>query len=190
MGLATVIVRDDIKTAFVLPPKCGSMSIKRFLLSLGFVPLVHSTFHPYNHTKYQDAVKVFPELSDYSIYGVFRDPLERFVSALKFACAEVSKYGYDYFVENFDKIHPNARVFFERQVEWLDQPRIKVLDFSNIANDITDVVKGLNVKVAFPHLNSSPAIDLPISDAVRAFVKDRYLPDYQFAKLILGKNYL
>ena len=177
MGLATVIVRDDIKTAFVLPPKCGSTSIKRFMLFIEFTPLVHPTFHPYNHTKYQEAVKFFPELFDYSIYGVFRDPLERFVSALKFACAEVSKYGYDYFVENFDKIHPNARVFFERQVEWLDQPRIKVLDFSNIVDEITAVVKNLNAKIAFPHLNPSPAIDLPISDAVRAFVKEQYSLD-------------
>jgi len=166
------------------------MSIRRFMLSLGFVPLIHPAFHPYNHTKYQEAVKFFPKLSDYSIYGVFRDPLERFISALKFTCGEVGKYGYDYFVGNLDKIHPNAKVFFERQVEWLDQSRIKVLDFSNIVDEITAVVKNLDAKIAFPHLNPSPTIDLPISDAVRAFVKEQYSPDYQFARSVLGKEYL
>ncbi len=184
-----MMVREDVKVAFLLLPKCGSMSIKQFLPSFGFKPLLHETFSPLNHTKYQDAVKVYPELVEYTKYGVFRDPLARFVSAVNYVRGLVDQRTYDEFVAEFETLNQNQKVFFERQVEWLDEPGTNVLDFDNLADEVSAVVNSLGRNRPFPRLNETARSNEPVSDGVKDFVRSYYASDYQFAKDVLQKEY-
>ncbi len=184
-----MLFRKDVKLAFVLPPKCGSLSTKQFLFTYGFKVVSHSTLTPNHHVKFQDAVKLYPNLADYSVYGILRDPAARFISAVNYLNKTESSQKYQKFIDNFAQKRLLRPIFFEPQVAWLDHPKVKVIDFDNLAEEVMKIVNGLDGIKTFPHLHKSTLVGNPISDGVKAFVREQYAADYEFAKNVLGKEY-
>lgn len=183
-----MLFKKDKKIAFVLVPKCGSTSISRFLFSIGFARLTHSTLPNHHHIKYRDALSAYPNLSKYTTHGIFRDPLARFVSGINSVKNSTLPVEYDNYTDiNFLRnLNP---VIFERQVDWLDHEHISVLPFSNLEQEVLSTVSGLDGEKKLLWLNKTTTPELPISDAVKKFVRDHYAIDYQFAKDVLGKEY-
>jgi hypothetical protein len=172
---------------FMMTPKCASASLKAFLKRLEFIMLTHSTFKVAYHPKYKDAVKLYPNLVNYKKYGVFRDPLDRFISGINFAQKDSeTKLSYDEFVLAYPNIVVDSFVF-EPQVEWLDIENIHILDFKWLAFDMSSI---FDVPLtSFPHRNRVERNGELVSDTVKEFVYRHYAADYQFAKDVLGKEY-
>jgi hypothetical protein len=172
---------------FMMTPKCASTSLKAFLKRVGFKMLTHSTFKVAYHTKYKDAVKPYPNLVNYKKYGVFRDPLDRFISGVNFAQKDSeTKLSYDEFVLAYPNIVVDSFVF-EPQVEWLNVEDIHIFDFKWLAFDMSSM---FDVPLtSFPHRNKVERSSDLASDMVKEFVRKHYAADYQFAKDVLGKEY-
>ena len=172
---------------FMMTPKCASTSLKAFLKRVGFKMLTHSTFKVAYHTKYKDAVKPYPNLVNYKKYGVFRDPLDRFISGVNFAQKDSeTKLSYDEFVLAYPNIVVDSFVF-EPQVEWLNVEDIHIFDFKWLAFDMSSM---FDVPLtSFPHRNKVERSSDLASDMVKEFVRKHYAADYKFAKDVLGKEY-
>lgn len=184
-----MLFKKDNKIAFVLPPKTGSMSLKHLLLSLNFKQLSHSRLPVHHHIKYVDAVSHYPTLAEYKLFGVFRNPLDRFLSVLRYIRGENLSYSYEYFVDSFEKTRKTRFMFFTPQVEWLNVPNMNVIMFDNLVEGVMDAVKDIEGEKHFPHLHKSIGVGEPVTDKVRNFVRDYYAVDYEFAKNVLGKEY-
>lgn len=172
---------------FMLTPKCGSASLKAFLTKIEFKVLTHSTFKISYHPKYKDAVKYYPNLANYKKYGVFRDPLDRFISGINFTQRNSdTKLSYDEFV----LAHPDIAVnsfMFEPQTEWLDVEDIHIFDFKWLAFDMSSLFD--LPLTSFPHRNRIERNGELVSDMVKEFVYKHYAVDYEFARDVLGKEY-
>lgn len=180
-----MMFNKQTQKAVVLTPKCASVSIKYFLASFDFRLVAHSSLPNHHHVKHEDAVRLYPNLNKYQMYGVFRNPLERFLSTLKFLNLQ-----YDKFFSYFDKPRSQNHLFFKsRQVEWLDIPNIRLIDFSKLEEGILRLVEGLNGSGNLAHLHKSKPIKIAATDELKAFVRDYYAADYQFARDVLGKEY-
>lgn len=173
------------QVAFVLTPKCGSISTKEFLASFNFRLVTHSSLSNHHHVRYEDAARLYPNIANYKMYGVFRNPLERFISTLK-----GFNLRHDEFLNYFDKPDTQQFSFFKlRQVDWLDIPKITLIEFDNLVAGVTEVVKGMGVGKKFEHFNKAKPINVLVTDDLKAFVRDYYAADYQFARDVLGKEY-
>lgn len=79
----------DKKLCFTFVPKTGSESLRKTLIGLNvfsFLPDEAELTDNDNalHLKPKEAFIRYPNFKDYTIYGVYRDPLSRFLSALHF----------------------------------------------------------------------------------------------------------
>jgi len=170
----------DKKIAFVLVPKCGSTSLRHTLSWLNFKILTgFKKENPLDahHITYKDCVEKYPNLKAYKTYGVFRDPLERFVSVMNFL--ESRNIG-------ISKNMP----FFRQQVEWLDAPNINVIQFENFEQGVKDALSEIDSPSPVLHLNrSGKPGSYEVNDEVINFVREKYAADYKFAKEMLGKEY-
>lgn len=199
-----MLFSKDRQIAFVLPTRCGSTSTKHFLESVGFSQVQHPSLPNNQHIKYLDAVKCFPNLAKYKKYGIFRNPLERFISTVNYLLTGKPLVSPKEFVDCFNK-NPNhpLGIFKQPQVNWLDHKDIEVIKFENLTKEIFSVVKVACENKKFPHLNSSSSaknfsdcyykimnIDSnKFNKQTEEFVRDYYAADYQFAKDVLGKEY-
>ena len=172
-----MMYKKDKRLAFVLVPKCGSTTLRHILNWNGFKVLTgfeKSSTADFYHVSYQECVRKYPNLRSYRTYGVFRNPLDRFVSAMNYAITRNIP---------LQKGLP----FFRPQVEWLDAQSVSVINFENFEQSIKDIMES---SVEVPHLNKSvKSGSYEVTDEVIAFVRDKYAADYQFAKDVLGKEY-
>jgi hypothetical protein len=119
------------------------------------------------------------------MYGVFRNPLDRFLSTLK-----GFNLSYDKFLSYFDEPQNQHLSFFKlQQVDWLNIPKINLIDFDNLVAGVTEVVKDMGGDKKFEHFNKAKPINVPVTDGLKSFARDYYAADYQFAKNVLGKEY-
>ena len=180
-----MMFHKEAQIAFVLPPKCGSISTKDFLASFNFRLITHSSLPNHHHVKYEDAVRLYPNIANYKMYGVFRNPLDRFLSTLKGL-----NLSYDKFLSYFDEPQNQYLSFFKlRQVDWLDISKINLIDFDSLVVGVTEVVKDMGGNKKFEHSNKAKPINVSVTDDLKSFVRDYYAADYQFAKDMLGKEY-
>lgn len=192
------------KQAFVFPPKTGTITSIHFLMSCGWKRLPN----PHQYTSL--FIEAYPSLSDYSIYGFFRDPLKRFESSALFlkqvptlkwtenffekSIAEAGlnrtreTISYDEMIDIFPLLLRRFDRIFEPQSTWLNFPNVTALDFSNIESELRRITG--NTDGPMRRYNTSTEFGRSvITDKVRAFVREYYAADYQFAKDILNKEY-
>lgn len=190
-----------LKIAFVLPTKTGSTSLRCYLREYGFFRLKEK------HETVDKLIELYPNLVDYSIYGFFRNPIERFESALLYAkqhrifsrvveaklknigvTKTLEEISYDEMVDNFSSLFDDSLLLFRPQVDWLKHPKVTALDYHNMQAELTRVVAKFDEPM--PVLNKANDFGRSvITDKVRDFVRNYYAADYQFAKDVLGKEY-
>jgi hypothetical protein len=183
-----MVYRKEDRIAFMLVPRTGSTSLRESLVANGFkYPIVFSnTDYGFAwHATYRQSVEAFPNLLNYRIYGVFRDPVDRFSSALRYAAESLGMpdTDYDALIDRLFRWKPHAKPpgvlgeIFKPQIEWLDGPNVTVISYANAASTIADIVGLTSV---LPRMNASTR---PPGLSVRAidFAKERYATDYNFA---------
>lgn len=199
-----MLFRKDKQIAFVLPTRCGSTSTKYFLESIGFSQIKHPDLPTHHHIKYSEAVRVYPNLQGYKKYGIFRNPVERFVSTVDYLLTGKPFVSPEEFLDFFNKNpdHP-LNIFKRPQVEWLDHDDIEVIRFENLAEGVLSAVQDVCEDKEFPHLNCSSSaknfssryyeimnVDVSkLNRQVEEFVRDYYAVDYKFSKSVLNVEY-
>lgn len=182
------------KTAFVLPPKTGTTTLVFCLEKLNFRLLPQKKYIGDNrHPFPKEFLKTYPVLNEYKFYGFFRNPLDRFQSLLSMSGMLFKKIDHKNYekslIKNFNSIESLKRVP-KNQVEWLDYPIIKVLDFDNFEKEVSQIGKAHGREdLEIPRLNASSRHTVA-TDEMKTFVREYYSADYQFAKRVLGKEYL
>jgi hypothetical protein len=161
------------KIAFVLVPKCGSTTLRYLLNRHGFSPVTGAALSPVelNHLTYRRCAEKYPNIKNYKVYGVFRDPIDRYVSG----------------INHSNKFDENS-VIFKPQVEWLDAKNITVIKLNNLNEEIKNVFTDSTIQL--PHLNKAKQNKITkITDEIVEFVKHKYAADYQFAKDVLEEKF-
>lgn len=180
-----------------MPPRTGTTSLAKILKGIGFVSTTghHSFLHETKHISGLEIRKV---------YGFFRNPLDRFLSALAFlktndaflwrmeANLKVAKEKFNTmepedYVKRFYDIYKIFPSFFYPQHLWLEGA--EVLDFNNFNDEVNRVLAPLtDMKFEIPILNVG--INKPVpTEATAKFVKYFYAADYQFGQSRLNKKY-
>jgi hypothetical protein len=160
--------------------------------------LVFNSPLSFHHIKYKDAVKVYPNLSKYTVYGVFRNPAERLVSALNFT-SPVQPLCLNSFIKNgtvlIDEIKNGVKnnqqhILYHPQRDWFEEiPNSKVIDFDNLQAGIDSALAGLEGDKTIPHLHQSKVKHVHLTPELEAFAREHYASDYEFAKNVQGKEY-
>jgi hypothetical protein len=186
------------KIAFLLNPRCGSTSLREYLDQFGFTyPLIRINEEPYFHwhPTYEECVATYPALKQYQMYVIFRDPLDRFVSALEFALTIQSlklsrAKSCDQVVDKLFRWDPTRTLLgipgelFTPQVHWVLGDNVEVIPYNGFTERVREVVSvcgGLEKRIANYNVTSQKMLDAP-SDAVRQFVSERFADDYVFGR--------
>ncbi len=174
------------KLAFVLPPKCGTHTLRNFFQ--------HSWWHylPPGHGTLDKFIAKYPNLANYTVYGFLRDPLLRFESSLrhiyrvrqpKGALDGVQFESYEHMISLFPALLTHHEMLLKPQSDWLADPRVTVLDFRNIETELQRISERPNVPVR--RLNSSDGEwKSVITPAVEEFVRQQYADDYVLASKV------
>lgn len=194
---------------FVFNPKTGSRSLRLTLLNTKvfnevLLKPLNVDLHPYEtvHRKPKDAFIYYPALKNYVLYGVFRDPLTRFLSALNFIIRTGRSYqqtnegragliGTQFFNlsesekdKQIDKLlnDNNLIVHFQKQIEWLDEPNVRVIDYDDYENGVLNALKDIEgeKKMYWENVYKGPVLTL--SDKSIQLVKEYYKEDYEFGR--------
>jgi hypothetical protein len=187
-----MMYRKEDRIAFMLVPRTGSTSLRETLIAHGFkYPIVFSnTDYGFSwHATYRQSVEAFKNLADYRLYGVFRDPVDRFGSGLRYAAENLgmpikTSGDYDALIEKLFNWKPEAdgkgvlTEIFKKQIDWLDGPNVTAIRYEN-ADAIIAEVCGFTEPM--PKMNTS-RISVNLSDSAADFAKIRYAQDYAFAQ--------
>jgi len=169
-----MLFNKEKKVAIVLVPRCGSITLLSTSNQYGFrytagVPIENNEAHLI-HLTYESCVKKYKNLENYEVYGFFRNPLERFLSAMAFFGCKNFK--------NFNEIEDS--ILFRQQTYWLGNPKINPLDFNKYDTEIKRLL-GLGDEIEISKLNSS-ANKLEVTDEIKQFVYKKYANDYEFGR--------
>ena len=178
------------KLAFVLPPRTGSTTFSELLYKWG------ASNAGFLHLK-PSGVQI-ENFNQYTIYGFFRDPLDRFLSLIRFirdkkispnqfyeTCGmsrqEFKLMNYDQMLDAFPKYEPLIPNFFDPQVDWL--ANATMLDFNNYTAEILRVARMFDVtQVNLSVNNWTESTDEAPSQRVIDFVRSRYADDYRLGR--------
>ena len=134
----------------------------------------------------------------YQIYGFFRNPLDRFLSLVRYAQQEFTKFEkfntdagmsadeiklltYDQFFDNFSKFNSFVPFYFDPQVEWIANANL--LDFNNYNAEILRVARLLDitqVEIA-KHNWTENSEEQPLQKVID-FVQSYYADDYRLGR--------
>jgi len=184
------------KQVFLFPTKVGTMSARHFLGSIGWhgkMPI---------HGKPNQLLDKYPNLDNYSFFGFFRDPVSRFESAILHLkqMPSILNSNLDNFLNGTSRENARYELFlsneflslfpvvFDRQVDWLDHPKVTPLDFDNFESELRRVTGNTTQPLERRNANTDFGRQ-EITDDVRAFVREYYAADYALAKDRLGKEY-
>lgn len=183
------------KLAFVMPPRTGTTMFSRLLTEWGV------TAHQHKHCKPPEAQ--IDGLNEYVIYGFFRDPLDRYLSLVRYFQMSVEKpeiikvakekfanvgltieqvvnASYDDFVD-FPETNLAVPFYFDPQVDWLANAQL--LDFNNYTQEVLRVARMLGQnQVQIGVLNDSPQSNEIPSQKVIDYVQLRYADDYRLGR--------
>ena len=178
-----------------MPPRTGTTMFSRLLTDWGVAA------HNSRHTKPSDSQ--IDGFNEYVVYGFFRDPLDRYLSLVRYFKMSVEKptvietakekfanvgltveqvinASYDDFVD-FPETNLAVPFYFDPQVYWLANAQL--LDFNNYTQEVLRVARMLGQnQVQIGVLNDSPQSNEIPSQKVIDYVKSRYADDYRLAK--------
>jgi len=172
------------KLAFVFPIRTGSTTFYKILENAGLASVSGE-----KHILMRDALVKMPELQNYSVYGFFRDPVDRFLSIKRYMLQLVPRIlqytnpkGLE-FVKNED--YENAVLelpgYFTKQTDWLETATL--LDFRNYTPEVLRVMKMLDIKqVSISVNNWTENSDEVPSQKVIDFVQSYYADDYRLGR--------
>jgi hypothetical protein len=181
------------RQAFIFPTKVGTMTARHFLGSVGW----HGKME--HHATLDELLVQYPALSDYTVFGFFRDPVLRFESAIlhikqfktfhSHFASLLSANGINKSIEDVsyedvatieglgDKHYP---LLFKPQAFWLGDPKVTVLDFNNFESELRRITG--NIDAPMKRWNTSSDFGRKeITQAVIDFVKVKYVDDHNLA---------
>lgn len=184
-----MIYCPERKLAFAMPPRTGTTTFSRLLKEWGFQE------HQYQrHLKPKEVT--IDGFEKYQLYGFFRDPLERFLSLLRYMQLMYSYWdqvksklgytesqwqslSYDELIDLFPSYEKILPFYFDPQVTWLETAN--VLDFRNYDLEVLKIAKLLEIKkvTIAVHNHTELSAEKP-SQKVIDFVKNYYDADYRF----------
>lgn len=188
-----MVFNKETKQAFVHPPKTGTHSIQAFLKSCGWKQL------PMTHARTARLLHDYPNLNDYLIYGFLRDPLLRFESVIlhlkrmqivddvfkkvlqdNAITKPVELVSYEDVIDIFPQLSVALPAFCHSQSQWLNHPKVTVLDFRNIESELRRISG--NNQLPIPKENESTGFGKSeITSKVIEFVRHQYEDDYNLA---------
>lgn len=196
-----MIFNKATKQAFICPTKVGTFTTIHFLRSTGWKTLGGP------HQFLTELADRYPNLLQYQVYCFLRNPLARFESGIlhikqmpytrnnfqKFLDDQgsgktVEKISYDEVVDIFPALSIKFEMLFKSQTAWFTHPNIQALDFQNMEAELR-LVTGNTDQPLVRYNTSTDFGRSVVTDKVRAFVREYYAADYQFAKDVLGKEY-
>lgn len=196
-----MIFHKATQKAFICPTKVGTFTTINFLKSIGWKSLGGP------HQLLSEFTEKYPNLLQYQVYCFVRDPLARFESAIlhlkqksyvqsefktvideQGADKTIEQISYDEVVDIFPALSVKFEMMFKPQTSWFTHPNIQALDFHNMEAELR-LVTGNTEQPFVLHNASTDFGRSTITDKVRAFVREYYAADYQFAKDVLGKEY-
>ena len=159
------------------------------------------------HQFFGELAEKYPNLFQYQVYCFARDPLARFESIIlhlkqmpytrddfKNVIDEqgigktAEQISYDEVVDIFPALSAKFEMLFKQQTAWFTHPNIQALDFQNMEAELR-LVTGNTDQPLVRYNTSTDFGRSVVTDKVRAFVREYYAADYQFAKDVLGKEY-
>lgn len=184
-----MLFHKDKQVAFVLNPKTGSTAARAFLLGLGMkhVPTSEDDHIIARvHLTPDKAFAAYPNLVGYTMYGFFRNPIDRFISGISNIHEKLEG--------NFDKLfspHYFPHTLFRPQVDWLNYPNVTVLDYANYKDEMKKIAELFGVSGIAPQKMNTTKVPMKqqMTPEIEAFVREKYAVDYEFAKRVLGKEY-
>jgi hypothetical protein len=181
---------EQRKLAFVLPTRTGTTTFSMLLRDWGATKV--EGIHPK-----PDEAQI-ENFNEYKIYGFFRNPLDRFLSLLRYIregkiiaknfyanCGitgfEFSAFTYDQMLDAFPKYQPLVPKFFDPQVAWL--ANATALDFNNYTAEILRVARMFDVKQVNLAVNNwtDSGAEVP-SQQVIDYVQSTYADDYRLGR--------
>ena len=150
----------EIKGNLILGiPKTGSQSLAAYIMGRQ-VPFTHKRYSEYNR-------------SFFSVYALWRDPVERFKSALRFEKESVDK------VLSVD----DPSLLYKPQSYWLDEvpeDRLVLLPFSDFENSVKYIGEQLGHRLDFvPRIFKSEG-SIELSSQQLKTVEEFYKEDYKY----------
>lgn len=179
------------KLAFVMPPRTGTTMFETLLKQWG-VPSVGQNKHLKPSEVQLDGIE------QYTIYGFFRDPVDRFLSMLRhmqqkygsleklttdmnLSADQIKALNYDGLVDLFPKYQNTFPFYFHGQTEWLANAQL--LDYRNYVPEILRVARMLDVtQVYVGVMNQTDNTGVAPSQRVIDFVQSQYADDYRLGK--------
>lgn len=195
-----MLFHKESKVAFLLTPRCGSTSLREYLEPLGFsYPLIRCEEEPFFrwHPTYEKCIEVYPNLKNYQMYAVFRDPIDRFISGLMFALTTkplklCTAKSYDDIVTQLFRWEPDRKLsgiteeIFTPQVRWLCAENVEPIPYYGFATRVHEITSGYNARGSrIARYNVTAASKFgPPSEAVKEFALERFSEDYEFGRRI------
>lgn len=203
----------ETRMAFVLVPRTGSTSLRTYLNKIGFKRIVVPGIKPGEdyHTTLEQCAALHPNLNNYKVYGVYRDPVKRFLSGLTFFWQmsvethsansnlpdlNVSLHdatSYDELVRRIFNWDVNTqligipKLIFMPQINWLGG-NVNVVNYEKMVDQVKHITRLHNMNnINFMRLNNTylPNNFGTPSDDVVNFAKLMYNEDYSLeSKLI------
>lgn len=182
------------KLAFAMPPRTGSTMFNRLLLEWGAKAL-----NPDRHAKPSEVIISEP----HTIYGFFRDPLDRYLSMVRYFRAiidkwyilvtnpnyfnsvgmtaeEIQQITYDQFID-FPVEGAVVKYYKDPQIDWL--ANAELLNFNNYRPEVLRVARMFDVKeVTISLLNDSEKTNEQPSQRVIDYVRSFYAEDYRLGR--------
>lgn len=182
-----MLYHEKTKECFTLVAKNGSVATQDYLYALGFkyATLTEKTVIKSFNSQPRELFDRNPFLEEYRFYGIYRNPLDRFVSGLK----HLNRVNIKVPLEQIPSLNFQLSFIMEPQVNWLDYPGMTVLDF----DDFEQELKRFGSKYedpGFKVIRANVGVgELIVTEQIKSFVREFYAADYQFAKERLGKVY-
>lgn len=155
-----MIFFEDQKIAFVFPAKTGSTTAIDFLSQSSVKVFVSETID--QHLTSEEAKAKYPALADFTFYSFFRNPVERFVSALSMSAdmlpikklmaigsSNLAKGVDDFINVYFERNkHLTPRIFYKPQIDYVNCLNVVALDFDNYEAELKKASQSLGVENA------------------------------------------
>lgn len=186
------------KLAFVLPPRTGTTTFSELLSQWGAVRtfVMDQKSVDVMHPKPADVE--ITDFDQYALYGFFRNPLDRFLSIIRYirnghvfyskfysdsgiTPEQFKQMNYDEMLDAFPKYQPLIPKFFDPQISWL--ANAKTLDFNNYTAEILRVARMFGVTQVNVFVNNWTDNNGEIpSQKVIDFVQAQYADDYRLGR--------
>lgn len=197
-----MILDAERKIAIFLTPKTGSTSLHTLLSQ------ANPTVCKHKHTTIKEFQQQYNtlDIQGYSFYGFYRDPVDRFISALnqikarsikqyflRLGVAEsaitqesiseelLEKLGQFTIERHVGQSGYGGNVLFQPQINWLDLPEINLLNFASYEQEATKLATLFGIDpIVIPTENQTTLVETIPSVEQRDLIVAAYSADYEF----------